>query len=364
MKQNCDILIIGAGPAGLCAANIFANTDKKVILLERDPFLGGQLVKQTHMFFGSKEQYAGVRGFEIGNLLEEKILKTPTIKVMKNTVAAGYYPEDGFMLALENDQILHRISFEKVLICTGASEKSLMFENNDLPGIFGAGAVQTLMNLYGVLPGKEIIMVGSGNIGLIVSYQLMQAGVKVKCIIEAASSIGGYFVHAAKIRRLGIPIYVNTTIKRAIGSNHLEKVELISLDKNWNPIPGTEHIESCDTLCLAVGLSPLSEILSQMNCEMRYVPALGGSVPTRNSRMQCSNKDVFVAGDVAGIEEASSAMLEGTIAGISIAEDMGVSSADMLQQKKVADQYLSAMRDGDTGSKIRFGLSKVEVEHV
>ncbi len=80
--------------------------------------------------------------------------------------------------------------------------------------------------------------------------------------------------------------------------------------------------------------------------------------------MQCSNKDVFVAGDVAGIEEASSAMLEGTIAGISIAEDMGVSSADMLEQKKVADQYLSAMRDGDTGSKIRFGLSKVEVEHV
>ena len=101
-----------------------------------------------------------------------------------------------------------------LLLRGGASEKFLAFENNDLPGIYGAGAVQTLMNLYGVLPGQEIMMVGSGNIGLIVSYQLLQAGVKVKAIIEAAPTIGGYKVHASKIRRLGNPhLYTNNDQK-------------------------------------------------------------------------------------------------------------------------------------------------------
>lgn len=364
MKQVCDVLIVGAGPAGLCAANIFANTDVQVIVLERDPFLGGQLLKQTHMFFGSKEQYAGTRGFEIGTLLKEPILQAKNIRIFTDTVAAGFYPEDGFLLAIENDQELHRIYFKKILLATGASEKALSFENNDLPGIFGAGAVQTLMNMYGVAPGKEVIMVGSGNIGLIVSYQLMQAGISVKCIVEAAPVIGGYFVHAAKVRRLQIPIYTQTTVRKAFGTESLEGVELIALDGNWQEIAGSERYETCDTLCLAVGLSPLSELLSHFQCKTQYVPELGGTVALRNQRMQCTHKDVFIAGDVAGIEEASSAMLEGMIAGVSIAEDLGVATSSHKSIKEESAQFLQAMRSGPIGDKIRSGLRKVEDSHV
>ena len=102
----------------------------------------------------------------------------------------------------------------------------ILFPGNDLPGVYGAGAVQTLMNMYGVRPGKSVLMIGSGNIGLIVSYQLMQAGVKVKALVEALPHIGGYAVHASKIRRLGIPILKTCALKgirqrRSRRRNHL-----------------------------------------------------------------------------------------------------------------------------------------------
>lgn len=364
MQSRYDVVIVGGGPAGLCSAISLGKTGLSVLLLERDPFLGGQLVKQTHMFFGSKEQYAGTRGFEIGMKLVEQVKSMKNITILQETIATGYFPEENFLLALEKDEILHRVSFKKIIISTGASEKFLLFENNAIPGIYGAGAVQTLMNLYAVLPGKEIIMVGSGNIGLIVSYQLIQAGAHVKAIVEAAPSVGGYFVHAAKISRLGVPIYTKTTIKRAIGTDYIQGVELIDMDEKWNMITGTERQMSCDTLCLAVGLSPLSELLYHLQCRMEYIPALGGSVAMRDLDLKTTNPCVYIAGDVAGIEEASSAMLEGTIAGISVAESLGHGSEEFKKEKEEANRFLISMRAGAIGEKIRYGLSKVEVDHV
>lgn len=362
MRIDCDVLIIGGGPAGLCAAKTLCNTGLKVLMLERDPFLGGQLVKQTHLFFGSKEQYAGTRGFEIGKLLTEEVTSASNVTVMLETTASGFYLEENFILALEKEKILHQVHFKKVIVATGASEKSLLFEGNDLPGIYGAGAVQTLMNLYGVLPGQDIVMVGSGNIGLIVSYQLLQAGVKVKAIIEAAPVVGGYFVHAAKVRRMGIPIYTQTTIKRAIGQSKLEKIETICLDANWQMVPGTKKTMTCDTLCLAVGLAPMSELLWQFQCDMQYVSELGGYVAKRDSHMQTTHPGVFIAGDVSGVEEASSAMLEGTIAGLSAAASLHQSPESADQLMKASLDFLEGMHLGPIGEKIRSGLSKVEVK--
>lgn len=362
MRIQCDVLIIGAGPAGLCAAKALLNSGLSVLILERDPFIGGQLLKQTHMFFGSKEQYAGTRGFEIGKNLSQEVKQGSNIRIMLETVASGYYPEENFILALEKEKTLHRIYFRKVILATGASEKSLLFEGNDLPGIYGAGAVQTLMNMYGVLPGKEIVMVGSGNIGLIVSYQLLQAGIKVKAIIEAAPAVGGYFVHAAKIRRMGIPILTHTTVKRAIGKEALEEIETVSLDAKWQMIPGTEQKIPCDTLCLAVGLAPMSELLWQFQCDMRYVPELGGFVATRDPFLKTTHKDVYIAGDVSGVEEASSAMLEGTIAGLAVAKMLQHDHVTVDELIHQAQNTLHEMHIGPIGEKIRNGLSKVEVD--
>lgn len=355
-----DIVIIGGGPAGLCAAIEAAEAGAKILLIERSDILGGQLIKQTHMFFGSKKQYASTRGIDIATILIDQIKQNQNITVWCEATALGMY-EDG-VITVEHQNTYKKISASAVIVATGAFEKFLPFPNNDLPGIYGAGAVQTLMNLYGVVPAKEVVMIGAGNIGLIVSYQLMQAGVKINAIVDAAPHIGGYLVHAAKIRRMGVPIYTSTTVERANGKDCIESVTLVKVDNSFNKINGTEFDVRCDNLCISVGLSPLAELLWQIGCEMKYIPSLGGFVPTRNKNLETSVKNVFIAGDVAGVEEASSAMVEGRIAGISAAKNLGFSQPN--SKEKIEDFFLQAhsLRSGEVGAKIRDGIAQVENE--
>ena len=217
---NTEILIVGGGPAGLCAAKAASSQGASVIICERDQVPGGQLVKQTHKFFGSRKQYAGDRGIAIGEFLLEEVHKDPKIEVLSGATVIGIY-EDGLVLAErpasgEIDEEIIKIKAKRIIIATGAAEDFLLFPGNDLPGIYGAGAVQTLMNVDGVVPGNRVLMVGASNIGLIVSYQLAQAGVEVAAVIRRSPTIGGYLVHASKIRRIGIPVRTrHTKIGRA-----------------------------------------------------------------------------------------------------------------------------------------------------
>jgi len=234
----------------------------------------------------------------------------------------------------------------------------MSFINNDLPGIYGAGAVQTLMNEYGVLPGQNAMMVGSGNIGLIVSYQLAQAGVNVKAIVEAAPVIGGYLVHAAKIRRMGIPIYTSHTVIKAHGGDNLEQVTIVRLDNAWKPIAGTEQDVAVDTLCVSVGLNPLSELLCPAGCEMAWIDELGGYVPIRNDDLRTSIPGIYVAGDVDGVEEASCAMVEGRLAGLCAAQALGHHVQNFSRQKEECLRMLRELRCGPTSERIRNGIAK------
>ena len=190
---HTDIAIVGGGPAGLRAAIMAAESGAKVIVIDRNSQLGGQLIKQTHMFFGSQKQYASKRGIDIANILISELDKyKDNITVMLDSTVIGLY-EDRVLTVDQGGKYL-KIKPASIIIATGASEKFQAFPNNDLPGIYGAGAVQTLMNVYGVAPGESVFMVGAGNIGLIVSYQLMQAGVGVAAVVEAAPRVGGYWV--------------------------------------------------------------------------------------------------------------------------------------------------------------------------
>lgn len=358
--KTTDIAIIGAGPAGLMAAIAAGKAGARVLLLERSEFLGGQLIKQTHKFFGSKNEHAGERGIAIAGLLVKEALNQPSVTVLNNATVLGYYQEDG-VLTVKHEGAFVTIKAKKIIVATGASEKTLAFPGNDLPGVYGAGAVQTLMNVHGVLPGKRLLMVGAGNIGLIVAYQLLQAGVEVAGIIEAAPKIGGYLVHAAKIRRAGIPIYTSHTIAAAYGSPSLTGVSVCRLDADWQPVPGSQFDITADGLCLAVGLTPLTELLWQAGCNMAWVPELGGYVPLRNDRLLTTHPDIYVAGDVAGIEEASAAMVEGKLAGLSAAASLGLALSSLEQEYAEARSQLAALRAGEVSAKIRNGLAKVTV---
>lgn len=355
--KKVDILVVGGGPAGMCAAISAAEAGANVLLAERMPYLGGQLIKQTHMFFGSEKQYASTRGIDIADLLMNKLMTMDNVELLTDATVLGLY-EDG-VATLDVGGFYLKVQPKRIIVATGASEKSLAFPNNDLPGIYGAGAVQTLMNMYGVRPGDNVLMVGAGNIGLIVSYQLIQAGVNVKAIIDAAPSIGGYLVHASKIRRMGVPIYTSYTVKEAIGETHLQGATIVELDKHWQPIPGTEKTYDVDVMCISVGLSPLSELLFQAGCEMKMVKEFGGFVPTRTRQLQTSTDLVFIAGDVGGIEEASSAMVEGHIAGLNAAADLGHMSLGYDELLEDYQAQLAGLRAGHAGDKTRDGLAQV-----
>ena len=355
-----ELLVVGGGAAGLCAAAEAAAAGAKVLILESDLHPGGQLVKQTHKFCGSKDEYAGTRGYKIADILLDEIKGLgDKVEVRLNSTVTGYYIEDDLFTVMKGEEEYYRVKAKKAVIATGAQERMIPFPNNDLPGVYGAGAVQTLMNVYGVVPGKKVVMVGAGNIGLIVSYQLKQAGVDIVAVVEAMPKVGGYWVHAAKIRRLGIPILLRHTVTKAVGDEYVEGAMIQELDENFKLI-GEPKKYDCDIICMAVGLTPTTELFWQAECEMKFVPQLCGYVPLRDKNMCTSNPKMYVAGDASGIEEASAAMVEGRIAGFSAAKALGYA----VDEKKFGDYWerLHHLRAGEVGQKITAGVNQVLVE--
>lgn len=358
-----DVAIIGGGPAGLSAAIYAASLGAKVTLIDDGLELGGQLIKQTHKFFGSEKQFAGIRGIEIAKKMIQDIKEYDHIEVIDNATVTGYYEDEVITIVQGvNGDILKKLKAKRIILATGASENMLPFVNNDLPGVYGAGAVQTLMNLYGVVPGNNILMMGAGNIGLIVSYQLLQAGIKVEAIVEALPRIGGYLVHASKVRRLGVPIYTSHTLKEVYGTDCVERAVISEINQNFEFIPETEKELEVDTICLAVGLSPLSDLLWQASCQMRYIPELCGYVALRDDNMKTTIDKIYIAGDVAGIEEASSAMLEGQIAGLNAAVSLEYKCDDYKEQDKKLKAELKELRDNPLSEEIKIGIEKALIK--
>lgn len=311
-EKDTDICVVGGGPAGLQAAIVATELGGRVLLIDDNPVLGGQLIKQTHKFFGSKAHYCGVRGIDIARVLTGRAAELG-IKVLTNATVVGYY-DDGILGVLHADT-LAAVKARRYIIATGAAENMLAFDNADLPGVYGAGAVQTMMNVYGVVPGKRAVVIGSGNIGLIVPYQLLQAGVEVAAIVEIMDRVGGYYVHAAKIRRCGVPIHLRHTIIAAQGKERVEAAVISKVGEGNSCLAGTERTIDCDIILIAIGLSPLCDLLYHAGCRIDYIPELGGNVPYHDENMTTSKPNIYVCGDLASIEEASTAMLEGRIAG-------------------------------------------------
>jgi sarcosine oxidase subunit alpha len=358
MSRKSEIFVIGGGPAGLSAAIVAAELGAQTLLVDDSARLGGQLIKQTHRFFGSRTRDAGIRGISIADKLCKDVENLQErLEVLENTAAVGFYSDNEAGILSQN--VYEKVTFKKAIVCTGATENSLAFENNDLPGVYGAGGVQTLMNVHGIRPGHKILMVGSGNIGLIVSYQLIQAGVNVVGLVEGLPTIGGYLVHASKIRRLGVPIYTSHTILKAIGETQVEGATLCRVDEKFQQVPNTEFDIDCDCICLAVGLTPLIDLFQQVKCRMVHIGELGGLVPLHDSGMKTTNPDVFVAGDASGIEEATTAILGGRIAGAKAYESLYGRSAKVDEIVAEANHELKTLRSGSTGERIRWGRERV-----
>jgi NADPH-dependent 2,4-dienoyl-CoA reductase/sulfur reductase-like enzyme/ferredoxin len=306
-----DVLIIGAGPSGLSAAKILGENGISVLLIDDKDRLGGKLVLQTHKFFGSQEDvYAGTRGIDIADILSESVRELSSVEIWLESIALAVYSDKKVGILKDNKKYVI-VTPKKLLVATGAREKMLTFPGNTLPGVYGAGAFQTLVNRDLVKSSNRIFIIGGGNVGLIAGYHAIQAGIDVVGLVEALPYCGGYKVHEDKLRRSGVPIYTSHTILSAHGTDNVEAITIAQLDKDWNPISGTERSFECDTVLIAVGLDPVNEF---------YIKA-------KEYEM-----DVWSAGDADEIAEASAAIFTGRIAGIKILESMGIKTGENIAE--------------------------------
>ncbi len=342
--KRYDLIVIGAGPAGLSAAVEAAKRGLEAAVFDENDKPGGQLFKQIHKFFGSKEHKAKIRGYNIGKELLRNADELG-VKIILNAEVVGLYPFKEVVVNIDKKVLHYRA--DTIVASTGASEKMITFPGWTLPGVIGAGAAQTMMNIHGVKPGEKILMLGSGNVGLVVTYQLLQAGIEVAAVVDASPQIGGYGVHAAKVARTKVPFYTSHTIVRAQGEKSVESAVIAEVDENWNIIEGTEQSFNVDTICLSVGLSPMSKLFSMAGCELEEVPAKGGMVPVCDKYGETSVSGIYAAGDVSGIEEASSAMIEGRIAGTAAAHKLGyIGEKEFLAEVKLQRESLESLRQG------------------
>lgn len=301
------VLILGGGPAGLSAAIELGQHGTPCLLVDDKQRLGGKLVLQTHRFFGSAEAvYAGTRGIEIAEKLAKQVEDLSTVTVWTSSTALAVFsdrkvgilragPEQG-----NGSYVL--VEPEVLIVATGARERSLLFPGNTLPGVYGAGAFQTLVNRDLVRAAEKLFIVGGGNVGLITGYHALQAGIEVVGLAEALPECGGYKVHADKLARLGVPIHTSHTVLSANGTECVTSVTIAAVDTHFQPVAGTERTFDCDTVLIAVGLDPVDEF---------------------THKARAFGMQVFDAGDAQAIAEASAAMFTGRIAGRQATQALG-----------------------------------------
>ncbi len=291
-ELEIPVLILGGGPAGLSAALELSKSNVKSILIDDKHRLGGKLVLQTHRFFGSTQAvFAGTRGIDIATKLEDELRTYSCTDIWLNSTALAVF-SDKKVGVLKNGEKYILIKPEILLVTTGAREKFITFKGNTLPGVYGAGAFQTLVNRDLVRPAEKLFIIGGGNVGLITGYHALQAGINVVGLVEALPECGGYKVHKDKLVRMGVPILTSHTIISANGNDRVESITIAKVDENFNPILGTEKSFECDSILVAVGLDPVNEF---------HKKGVDYKIKT------------FVAGDAEEIAEASAAIISGKI---------------------------------------------------
>lgn len=361
---DTDFLVVGGGPAGMQAIIEAGQKGVKCVIVDDKEKLGGQLVKQTHTFFSDVKYAAGKRGFKLGEEMISMITGLENVKIFNQTSAVGYYPEENVMLLKRPGNHTLKVRAEKYLISTGAYEKTLVFENNDLPGVYGAGGVQTLLNVYGVKPGNRGMLLGTGNVALMVAYHLLQAGIEVAGVYAPSfRRVAGYFVHAAKIQRHGIPIVTRHTIVKAIGSNEVEGAIMTKLNKDYTHVPNSQFRVECDFICIGVGLNPAYDLIQLFNPKMVYVGTLGGMVPIRDRTYRIT-ENAYIAGDCGSIEEATTAVLEGGLAGLYVTQSLGKGDREVKDKIVEYTHALEEDRGSPFSTSLKAALKEITVENI
>jgi glycine/D-amino acid oxidase-like deaminating enzyme/thioredoxin reductase/Fe-S-cluster-containing hydrogenase component 2/ferredoxin len=299
-----QVAIIGAGPAGLAVREELNIHGIENIVIDNNDQIGGQFLMQTHQFFffEREKKFGGMRGFEIAQSLAGE----DRSGIFLNSVVWDIF--ENHRVAVKNiaNNEVYYIDTSHLVVATGAVPYMPSFQNDDLPGVYTAAVVQKMMNQEFTLLGKNILTVGAGNIGYLTSYQLVQAGAKVKAILEAQSFEGGFPVQANRVRRLGIPLLTSKILVKAIPNKARDGIigAVVADCVNFKAVPGTEQlIDNIDAINICTGLVSDDQLLIKGK--------------------EIFGRRCYGAGDAIRIGEGTSAVLKGRQVAFEILEEMG-----------------------------------------
>ena len=297
-----DIVIIGGGPAGLAAA-VSARKEgiEKILILERDKELGGILNQCIHNGFGLHTFKEELTGPEYASRFIEQVLEAK-IEYKLNTMVMDISPER-VVTAMSREDGMYQIQAGAIILAMGCRERprgALNIPGYRPAGIFSAGTAQRLVNIEGYMPGREVVILGSGDIGLIMARRMTLEGAKVKVVAELLPYSGGLKRNIVQcLDDFGIPLKLSHTVVDIEGKEHVTAVTIAQVDSKNKPIPGTEERYTCDTLLLSCGLIPENELSNKAGVVMNPVT----SGPVVNESLETSIPGVFACGNVLHVHD-------------------------------------------------------------
>lgn len=340
MNEDVELVVVGAGPAGIEAALTASRAGVDVTLIDTCPTPGGQFYKQMPRTFQGIERTS--HQVKAQHLFRQ--LGSACVRVFHNTLVWGIFEGSRpgtWCLTLYGPGAPHRLYARSVILATGAYDRSIPFPGWDLPGVITAGAVLTMIKSQRILPGKRVVLSGTGPLQLSAAALLVEAGAEVLGVCECAADLlrrGIAYLPAAwgQWERMGEGVgYLRTLASRRVpyrlgwgvisarGKDRVSEATISRLDRDGKPVPGSQVTVAVDTVVVGYGLTPSTELCRQAGCEMEFHGGRGGFIPRRNDEMETSCPGIYAAGDCAGIGGAEMAMIEGRIAGYAAAAKLG-----------------------------------------
>ncbi len=357
--KEAELVIIGTGPGGIAAAIESAKSGVTPTILDEDTKPGGRIYWQFKEGFEVTDTKFLGPDYEKGReLLAEFAAYEDKVEYLKDALIFGLF--ENRQLAFQQDGAGHSLNYKHLIAATGAYDRPGPFPGWNLPGVLTAGGAQSFVKTQRVLPGRNILLAGTGPLQLVVANQILDAGGKIEASLEAGDMdnwlklLKGFrgnwglltdgLNYMRGIRKAGVPFLRRHMILEAHGNDRVEEVVIAEVDKEWRPKENTRRTLEVDTVCIGYGLVPSIEITRLAGCEHKYEPHLGGWVPVRRKNMETGVEGVYAVGDGAGVAGGTVAIQEGRIAGIDAARSLGyISSGEAEKRQKPFRSNLKKM---------------------